>query len=73
MPLDDGVEPVGVQNSGFDELQNANEIFGPGGFKAHGDQMLGGDHPGRDPFHFGFDGLLEVGKQEQGLLQPTPR
>ena len=59
MPLEDGVELVGVQNSGFNELQDAGEIFGAGGSEGHGHQMLGGDHPGADAFHFGFDGLLE--------------
>src|SRR5947209_3213923 len=59
VPLEDLVEPVRIQNSGFDKLQDASEVLGAGGSKGQGDQMFGGDHPRRKFLHFGFDRLRQ--------------
>jgi hypothetical protein len=53
----DGVERVRIQNSGFDELEDAAEILGATELKRESDQMLGGHHPGRDVINLGVDSL----------------
>lgn len=59
VPLEDSIQFVGVQNSGFHELQKPGEIFGAARLQGDSRQMLGGDHPGAGPFHIDFDRLLE--------------
>lgn len=59
MPGHDGLEPVGVERAGFDELQQPGLVLRPPGLEREGGEMFRGENARRSAFDIHLDGFRE--------------